>query len=108
MAKFVNAFLNDPELVKILGTVRSVPASKIALETLEEAKLLNSVVKKAVDLAFSNPGLVNNGITENGELTSIAMDIIEQFRYERLNSEQAADEFINRFESKLEELKLQD
>lgn len=104
--KFVNAFLNDPDMVKILGTVRSVPSSHAALETLEKAELLNPIVKKAVDLAFSNPGLVNNSITENGELTSIAMDIIEQLRYKKLTSEQAADEFISRFESKLEELKL--
>jgi oligogalacturonide transport system substrate-binding protein len=102
---FVNAFLNDPDMVKVLGTVRSIPESKVAVETLQKANLIDAVVKKGCDIALAKPGLVHNTVSDNAELGTIGVDVSDEVQFGRTTPEKAADEFITRANNELATLK---
>jgi oligogalacturonide transport system substrate-binding protein len=106
-AMFLNWLLNDPEAVAILNTVRSVPATEEGRKILADKKLLDPNVSLAVNLGIKNAGLVESTLTYNSELDNIFKDVLTKVAFKKLVPEQAADEFINRVQTKLAELKAQ-
>ncbi|MBW7454383.1 extracellular solute-binding protein [Paenibacillus sepulcri] len=104
-AKLMNWLLNDKDAAVILGDVRGVPASSAALDALEGADKLDSVIVDATELALKTSGEPENGITNNAELIKIATDIMQKLGYHKSTPEEAADEIIKELTAKLEEIK---
>lgn len=104
-AKFMNFFFNDKEAAKVLGDVRSIPPVEASRKVALDANKLNPLALKAVEAATKNPGLIYNGISNNGELRNILTTEIENVAYKKFTPEQAAEDMIKLYESKLKELK---
>lgn len=56
-AKFLNFILNDPEGIKLMGTSRGIPASKIAVEVLTEDEQIDGVVKEGYEYGLEVPNM---------------------------------------------------
>lgn len=56
-AKFLNFILNDPEGIKLMGTSRGIPASKIAVEVLTEDEQIDGVVKEGDEYGLEVPNM---------------------------------------------------
>ncbi|GGG18939.1 ABC transporter substrate-binding protein [Paenibacillus abyssi] len=106
-AKFLNWLVNDPEAIKLMGTTRGVPATKVGQEVLGEANLIDPLVQKALDLALENSSKVlpDNAISQNQELTIIFTDIIDQVGFGELTPEQGSEQLIALLEDKLAQMK---
>lgn len=104
-AKFMNFFFNDKEAAKILGDVRSIPPVEASRKAALDANKVNPLSVKAVEEAAKNPGLIYNGVSSNSELRNILLTEIENVAYKKFTPDQAADDMIKLYESKLKELK---
>ena len=104
-AKFMNFFFNDKEAAKILGDVRSIPPVEASRQAALDAKKIDPLAVKAVEEATKNPGLIYNGVSNNSELRNILINEIENVAYKKFTPDQAADDMIKLYESKLKELK---
>lgn len=104
-AKFMNFFFNDKEAAKALGDVRSIPPVEASRKAALDANKVNPLAVKAVEAATKNPGLIYNGVSSNSELRNILLTEIENVAYKKFTPDQAADDMIKLYESKLKELK---
>lgn len=68
-------------------------------------KILDKNISHAVNLGIKYAGLPENPITYSSELLDIFKDILQKIAFNKLSPEQAAEEFINRFQGKLAEIK---
>ncbi|WP_165452131.1 ABC transporter substrate-binding protein [Paenibacillus thalictri] len=107
-AKFVNWFLNDPEAVKILGLERSIPAVESARKVLLDTNAIDKPFDNAVQYALKNQGILQNAISQNGEIVKIETDTLSKVAYKALTPDKAAEEMIKATNAKLEELKKKD
>lgn len=104
-AKFINWILTDKVALDIVTDVRGVPAAAESRDYLLSEGKLNAALVNAVQVATANAGSAQNGYNDNAELTSISVDIMSKVLYKQINSDQAADEFLQRIGEKLEAMK---
>jgi oligogalacturonide transport system substrate-binding protein len=103
--KFLNWFLNNPDAIMILKDCRSVPTSKIALKTLEDAKLIDPEVSKAIGRIMADPAKANPYVMGDEEIFSFLMDEFQNVAYGISTPEKAADSLIKRTQDRLDSLK---
>ncbi len=104
-AKFINWFLNDPAAVMVLKTVRSIPTSKIAMKTLQDAGVLDADVAAAITRTLANPAPAAPFVAGDAEIQSILIDEFENVVYGKHTPQEAADIVIERTQTKLDALK---
>ena len=103
--RFINWFLNDKEAAATLKDVRSVPTSKISMQTLVDANAVDKDVVAAIKRTLSNPAPAAPFIYGDAEIGSILMDSFQKVIFNKQTPEQAADEVIKRTQAKLDALK---
>lgn len=106
-AEFMNWFFNDPKALLILTRERGIPATTAATKILEENKLIDPIMAKAIKLAVQNAGFPENDISNNKELITIYGEYIQKVGFDKLTPEAAADQMIKDYQRKLAELKRQ-
>lgn len=104
-AKFLNWFFNDPEAILILKAERGIPATMAGRKVLEENKLIDPIMAKAIKLAVENAGYPENDISNNKELMTIYGEYIQKVGFNKLTPEAAADQMIKDYQKKLVDLK---
>ena len=106
--KFVNWLINDEEAIALLSDTRGLQPTAHGRDLLSKANKVNPLLSKAMDVALKNPSnIIDNGISQDQELNKILYDAIEKVGFGRATPEEAADELIKLYESKLKELKAQ-
>lgn len=87
---FLDYFYNDAESAEILKDLRSVPPTAKAREICEEKGLISPLVKESVDLALSQNGTNEMGLSTNAEVEAIMEDMIESVIYGNTTPDEAA------------------
>jgi oligogalacturonide transport system substrate-binding protein len=100
-AKFINFFLNDAEAAVILGTVRGIPSTTIARETLNQKGLLKPMVEEITNIALNTMGKPWTVWDNNTEIVDIMNDVLEKVGFGVLTPAQGAKELYDRVNSKL-------
>lgn len=94
-AQIVNCLLNEPEAIKILGTSRGLPASKIAAKTLVDGGKIEPELVKAHDIIVKASGPTVSPLNEHPEIRSIFLDSLEEYAYGQIDSKEAAETIID-------------
>jgi oligogalacturonide transport system substrate-binding protein len=89
-AEFLNWFLNSEEASVILGTVRGVPASSAALDTLRTNNILSELLSKGITISNETISLKNGSYEMNSSVKAIYVDYMEKVIFGMLTPEQAA------------------
>ncbi|WP_127836734.1 ABC transporter substrate-binding protein [Clostridium prolinivorans] len=89
-ATFLNYILNDPEGVKLMGTNRGIPVSKIALETLKAEGKVSGLEYEGLKYLETYPGVPISPYLEDAKLQSVYCQTIEQLSYNKLSIDDAA------------------
>lgn len=103
--KFTNWFLNDPAAARILGDVRSVPASTVSRAAAVEAGKVNPLTANALTAATASRKVPDAPIGLNTQLIEIQNDVAMKVEFLTLTPDKAADEMIKRMTTKLASLK---
>jgi len=93
-AAFWDYFFNSEEAVLTLKDLRSVPAIEKNRAILNENKLINPVVKDALDFASALNGTSEHGYTTGSEISQIIIDMVENIAYGNSTTEKVADDAI--------------
>lgn len=101
-AKFINWLLTDEEAVKTIGFERGIPANKKAIETLSKDEDMKNLTFEANKLAMSSKSNDISPYFEDTELQAIYRKAIENYCYEEITAEEAAEEIINAVNEKLQ------
>lgn len=93
-AQVLNCLLNDPAAVKIMGTTRGIPSSKIALDTLTKEGKIKPVQIEAYKRVMepTSPGV--SPLNEHPRVTEVFDTNFEAFAYGQQSSKDAATEII--------------
>ncbi|MBB4144991.1 ABC transporter substrate-binding protein [Rhizobium rhizoryzae] len=94
-AQIVNCLLNEPEAIKILGTSRGLPASKIAAKTLTDGGKIEAELLKAHDIIVKASGPTVSPLNEHPEIRSVFLDALEEYAYGQIDSKEAAETIID-------------
>lgn len=94
-AQVVNCLLNEPEAIKILGTSRGLPASKIAAKTLTDGGKIEAELLKAHDIIVKASGPTVSPLNEHPEIRSVFLDALEEYAYGQIDSKEAAETIID-------------
>jgi len=94
-AQVLNCLLNDKDAVLILGDSRGLPASAIALKTLEEAGKLTAERLNGAKIVAEATGPVMSPLIEHPSVQELFKDVIEQFAYGQLTAEEAGEEMVD-------------
>ncbi|WP_312223107.1 ABC transporter substrate-binding protein [Rhizobium rhizoryzae] len=94
-AQIVNCLLNEPEAIKILGTSRGLPASKIAAKTLTDGGRIEAELLKAHDIIVKASGPTVSPLNEHPEIRSVFLDALEEYAYGQIDSKEAAETIID-------------
>ncbi|MCJ8507910.1 ABC transporter substrate-binding protein [Rhizobium lemnae] len=94
-AQIVNCLLNEPEAIKILGTSRGLPASKIAAKTLTDGGKIEAELLKAHDIIVKANGPTVSPLNEHPEIRSVFLDALEEYAYGQIDSKEAAETIID-------------
>ncbi|SEN81176.1 ABC transporter substrate-binding protein [Paenibacillus sp. OV219] len=105
---FLNFFYHDPEAIKLLGTVRGVPATADARTLLVKEKLMNPLVAKGIEITKATKGSKENYVETSYEVYNITTHIIKKVGFKKETPEQAADELMQRLTEQLAEIKKAD
>lgn len=103
--RFLNWLINSEEAAMLLGSVRSTPASSIALKALVDDAKLDPLIMAAMEGAAKNPGKSWGVLTRNPEINQINKDVLEKLAFNRIQPEEGAKVIINEYRIKLAELK---
>lgn len=103
--KFINWLVNDKDAALILGAQRGIPATSTARKALEDAKQLDPNITKGLDLAGKQKSVAPNVISINADLAQIAKDTLQKLIYQKETPEQATDDILKAYGSKLAALK---
>lgn len=90
--KFVNDFINGKKANQILGLSRGVPESSAAVAALEEDNQLVGAVKKAYDYSQTLETINETPFYENGTLTSIYQQQMDNVELGKSSLKDAAKE----------------
>ncbi len=101
-AQILNCLLNEPDAIKILGTSRGLPASKIAAETV--AGSVEPELATAHRIIMAATGPVVSPLNEHPKIRSIFLDTLEEYSYGLLDSAAAAKQIITGIDEVLAEL----
>lgn len=94
-AQIVNCLLNEPEAIKILGTSRGLPASKVAAKTLTDGGKIEAELLKAHDIIVKASGPTVSPLNEHPEIRSVFLDALEEYAYGQIDSKEAAETIID-------------
>lgn len=104
--EFVNYFFNDPEAIDILQLVRSIPATEVAIERMNEQGLIDSDTMEAAQWAADHKGGAGqNIISTNEQLEQIEGDFISAVYYGDYTPEEGAKAFMEAMQNCVDELK---
>jgi len=103
--KFTNWFLNDPEAAKILGDVRSVPASSVARKAAAAAGKISELTASALERATASRKAPDSAAALGTQLIDILNDVAIKVEFKSLTPEAGAAELIKRSTTKLTALK---
>ena len=104
-AKLLNFLLNDPEGVKLMGTVRGLPVNEKAVGILEEDGQVEGVTKAANDYLKNTEGIIESPFYEMSLVVEAYESVFEQFGLGQLNADEAAKQLIERVEAAVESIK---
>jgi oligogalacturonide transport system substrate-binding protein len=104
-AKFLDWFLNSEEASKILGTVRGVPASSTALETLIINDKLSELMAKGIEISNETLSLKNGAYELNSTVMAVFIEYMEKVIYKFNDSATASRDMIADLEKVLADLK---
>ncbi|MCO5731435.1 ABC transporter substrate-binding protein [Rhizobium sp. SSA_523] len=93
-AQILNCLLNEPEGIDALGTSRGLPASKIAAQRLTEAGKIEPQIVAAHDIIMQGKGPTVSPLNEHPEIRAVFLDTLEEYAYEQLDSQEAAEQII--------------
>jgi oligogalacturonide transport system substrate-binding protein len=93
-AQIINCLLNEPEGIEALGDTRGIPASKVALKTLNDLGVINPNLAAAHEIVTSGEGPAVSPLNEHPEVRSIFEDNLEGVAYEMMSPEEGAAEII--------------
>ncbi|MCL2244469.1 MAG: extracellular solute-binding protein [Treponema sp.] len=80
-ATFLNFFFNSEEAARLLGTVRTVPPTKMAQDIVTANGTLDRVTAEATTISLSYNGQSDGGYTTAGEVQAILRNAFEQVSY---------------------------
>lgn len=89
-AEFLEWFINSEEASLILGTVRGVPASASALESLEKGQMLSELMSQGIQISNDTISLKNGAYELNSSVKAVFVDYMEKVIYGVSTPEQAA------------------
>ncbi|RCW25849.1 oligogalacturonide transport system substrate-binding protein [Ciceribacter lividus] len=101
-AQILNCLLNEPEAIKILGTSRGLPASKIAAETVAGSVEPELATAHRIIMAATGPAV--SPLNEDPKIRNIFLDTLEEYSYGQLDSTAAAKQIITGIDEVLAEL----
>lgn len=104
-AKFMDFWFNNEEAIETLGDVRSAPPTVKGQELLTEKNLIDKDIIKAVSFASEDPSEPMSAMVTDTRVEQVLADTIQRMAYNELTPEQAADEFMDLLQAKLDELK---
>ncbi len=104
-AEFIEWFLNSPEASRILGTVRGVPASASALDTLISEDMLSPLMAEGIEISNATVSLKNGAYELNASVKAVFVEYMEAVIYGVTTPEDASEEMIGELEKVLEDLK---
>lgn len=103
---FLDYLFTDEQAILALGSERGVPPTAYAQGILNDNGKMDAVISKAVDIALNNKGdKVNSPSNTRGLYQDIMYNVLEKVVYGELEPEPAADELIERYLRKIEEIK---
>lgn len=103
-AKFINWMLTDPEAVKILGTVRSTPASVSGMDALAEENSISPALVDALEKAKTDMAPVEPFVMGDAEIIQILADAFEEVAFGEGTIEKSTDKLIERLNFRLAEM----
>jgi oligogalacturonide transport system substrate-binding protein len=104
-AQFINFFVNDPDSILALGTVRSVPANQPALDILNNAGKVDALMASGASISAASMGFPNGALEMNPSVHSIFVQAMEQVIYGQLTPDKAAANLIADLQERLAEMK---
>lgn len=97
-AKFLAFLLTDQDAAKVLGMTRGVPASKTSWATVQSQVKISPLLVAAIDQikGLRAKGMIPEAspFLENPQILNVLFVAFEKLAYDRVTSEQAADEII--------------
>jgi len=102
--KFMNYLYNDPDATSILGICRGIPANSNALDQLSREGKVDPVYSKATKIGLSVVGKKRSSWQLNTQVMQAMQDVIDEFAFGKLTSEQAADKFLTNLQNVLAEI----
>lgn len=93
-AQIVNCLLNEEEAVKILGSSRGLPASKVAAKLLEGESSVEPEVVAANAIVMAGTGPTVSPLNEHPKIRSVFLDTLEEYAYGQIDSKAAASQII--------------
>lgn len=103
-AEFIEWFLNSAEASEILGTVRGVPGSESALNTLTEQNVLSELMSEAIQISNDTISLKNGAYELNASVKAVCVEYMESVIYGELEPAEAAEEMLDDLEAVLADL----
>lgn len=103
-AEFLEWFINSEEAAKILGTVRGVPASAKALDTLQSNNMLSELMSEGIQISNETLSLKNGAYELNASIKAVFVEYMEKVIYGVATPEEASEGMIEDLEVLLEEL----
>ncbi|PRX08074.1 UNVERIFIED_ORG: oligogalacturonide transport system substrate-binding protein [Martelella mediterranea] len=104
-AEVVNCLLNDEGAIDILGTTRGIPASKKALEQLEAGDQIAPEQMKAHQIILAATGPTISPYFEHPQISQAIGDPLEEFAYDQIDAETAADDILYNVEDVLDRIR---
>lgn len=104
-AEFLEWFTNSEEASLILGTVRGVPASASALETLQENNMLSDLMTQGIQISNDTLSLKNGAYELNASVKDVFVEYMEMVIYGVASPQNAAEGMIADLETLLADLK---
>ena len=98
-AKLVNFLVNDPDMAKLQGTEKGVPASKAAIETLKAEGKLEGIDYKATELMLAHQDEMElmNPILENQTVLDTFFQESKYYILADVSIDEVADKIYNSF-----------
>ncbi|NJP41769.1 carbohydrate ABC transporter substrate-binding protein [Oscillospiraceae bacterium HV4-5-C5C] len=101
---FINWMLTDNQAVEILGTQRSVPTNTNALAHLQEIGAVSEPMSQMVQQSMDQPAPAPPALAANSEVSEIVSNLLEEVAYKSVTPSDAAQQFIESVNSKIQEL----
>ena len=102
-AEIVNCMLTEPEGIDALKDTRGLPAAKVAADRLIEAGMIKPEIVKAHEIAMEASGPAISPFNEHPELRGAFIDTLEEYSYDMISAEEAAEVIIDAANDVLED-----